>query len=110
MFARTVKPNGPTATHAVVVVRKGSGITLDKLLKCDKSLTFCMGDSPSRTSGTLAPMTPPNFAPRGMSDPNDCFSTVRSTNHGPGGEPVRCGARPAGRRHQQHRLDGRGWR
>jgi phosphonate transport system substrate-binding protein len=78
VFARTVKPNGPDGYNAVVVVRKGSGITLDKLLKCDKSLTFGMGDAKS-TSGTLAPMTY-LFAPRGI-DPNDCFSTVRSTNH-----------------------------
>lgn len=78
VFARTVKPNGPDGYNAVVVVRKGSGVTLDKLLKCDKSLTFGMGDAKS-TSGTLAPMTY-LFAPRGI-DPNDCFRTVRSTNH-----------------------------
>lgn len=78
VFARTVKPNGPDGYNAVVIVRKGSGVTLAKLLKCDKSLTFGMGDAKS-TSGTLAPMTY-LFAPRGI-DPNDCFRTVRSTNH-----------------------------
>ncbi|KRB51048.1 MAG: phosphate/phosphite/phosphonate ABC transporter substrate-binding protein [Pseudomonadota bacterium] len=78
VFARTVKPNGPDGYNAVVIVKKGSGITLEKLLKCDKSLTFGMGDAKS-TSGTLAPMTY-LFAPRGV-DPNSCFRTVRSTNH-----------------------------
>ena len=78
VFARTVKPNGPDGYQAVIVVRKGSGITLDRLLKCDRTLNFGMGDAKS-TSGTLAPMTY-LFAPRGV-DPNTCFKTVRSANH-----------------------------
>jgi phosphonate transport system substrate-binding protein len=78
VFARTVKPNGPDGYQAVIIVKKGSGITLDRLLKCDKSLDFGLGDAKS-TSGTLAPMTY-LFAPRGI-DPNTCFKTVRSANH-----------------------------
>ena len=78
VFARTVKPNGPDGYQAVIVVKKGSGITLDRLLKCDRTLNFGMGDAKS-TSGTLAPMTY-LFAPRGV-DPNTCFKTVRSANH-----------------------------
>lgn len=78
VFARTVKPNGPDGYQAVIVVKKGSGITLDKLLTCDRTLNFGMGDAKS-TSGTLAPMTY-LFAPRGV-DPNTCFKTVRSANH-----------------------------
>lgn len=78
VFARTVKPNGPDGYQAVIVVKKGSGITLDRLLKCDRKLNFGMGDAKS-TSGTLAPMTY-LFAPRGL-DPNTCFKTVRSANH-----------------------------
>ncbi|MBP7700974.1 MAG: phosphate/phosphite/phosphonate ABC transporter substrate-binding protein [Phenylobacterium sp.] len=78
VFARTVKPNGPDGYQAVIVVKKGSGITLDKLLKCDRTLNFGMGDAKS-TSGTLAPMTY-LFAPRSV-DPNTCFKTVRSANH-----------------------------
>ena len=74
----TVKPNGPDGYQAVIVVKKGSGITLDRLLKCDRTLNFGMGDAKS-TSGTLAPMTY-LFAPRGV-DPNTCFKTVRSANH-----------------------------
>ena len=78
VFARTVKPNGPDGYQAVIVVKKGSGITLDRLLKCDQTLNFGMGDAKS-TSGTLAPMTY-LFAPKGI-DPNACFKTVRSANH-----------------------------
>ena len=78
VFARTVKPNGPDGYQAVIVVRKGSGITLERLLKCDRTLNFGMGDAKS-TSGTLAPMTY-LFAPRGI-DPNTCFKTLRSANH-----------------------------
>ena len=78
VFARTVKPNGPDGYQAVIVVKKGSGITLDRLLNCDQTLNFGMGDAKS-TSGTLAPMTY-LFAPKGI-DPNACFKTVRSANH-----------------------------
>lgn len=78
VFARTVKPNGPDGYQAVIVVKKGSGITLERLLTCDRTLNFGMGDAKS-TSGTLAPMTY-LFAPRGI-DPNTCFKTVRSANH-----------------------------
>jgi len=78
VFARTVKPNGPDGYQAVIVVKKGSGITLGRLLTCDRTLNFGMGDAKS-TSGTLAPMTY-LFAPRGI-DPNTCFKTVRSANH-----------------------------
>ncbi|WP_309645390.1 phosphate/phosphite/phosphonate ABC transporter substrate-binding protein [Phenylobacterium sp.] len=78
VFARTAKPNGPDGYQAVVVVKKGSGVTLEKLLACDKKLNFGMGDAKS-TSGTLAPMTY-LFSPRGI-DPNACFKTLRSANH-----------------------------
>ena len=78
VFARTTDPNGTDGYNAIVVVKKGSGLTLDKLLACDKSLDFGMGDAKS-TSGTLAPMTY-LFAPKGVS-PQDCFKTVRSANH-----------------------------
>lgn len=78
VFARTVNPSGVDGYQSVVVVKKGSGITLERLLKCDRTLNFGMGDAKS-TSGTLAPMTF-LFAPRGI-DPNTCFKTVRSANH-----------------------------
>jgi phosphonate transport system substrate-binding protein len=53
-------------------------VTLDRILKCDKTLNFGMGD-PKSTSGTLAPMTF-LFAPRNI-DPATCFKNVRSANH-----------------------------
>lgn len=78
VFARSVNPSGVDGYEAVILVKKGSGLTLDKILKCDKTLNFGMGDAKS-TSGTLAPMTY-LFAPRGI-DPNACFKTVKSANH-----------------------------
>lgn len=78
VFARSVNPSGVDGYEAVIIVPKGSGMTLEKLLKCDKTVDFGMGDAKS-TSGTLAPMTY-LFAPRGI-DPNTCFKTVRSANH-----------------------------
>ena len=78
VFARSVNPSGIDGYEAVIIVRKGSGLTLDKLLACDRTIDFGMGDAKS-TSGTLAPMTY-LFAPRKI-DPAGCFKTVRSANH-----------------------------
>lgn len=77
VFARTTHPHGPDGYQGVILVKKGSGITLDRLLKCDHTLDFGMGDAKS-TSGTLAPMTY-LFGPRGI-DPAKCFKTVRSAS------------------------------
>jgi phosphonate transport system substrate-binding protein len=77
VFARTTHPDGPDGYQGVIIVRKGSGVTLDKLLKCDRTLDFGMGDAKS-TSGTLAPMTY-LFGPRNI-DPKTCFKTVRSAS------------------------------
>ncbi len=78
VFARSVNPTGIDGYEAVIIVKKGSGITLDKIMACDKTLNFGMGD-PKSTSGTLAPMTF-LFAPRNL-DPSACFKNVRSANH-----------------------------
>ncbi len=75
---RTADPDGRQSYESVLIVRKGSGITLDKILKCDKSLSFGIGDSKS-LSGTLAPLTY-LFTPRGI-DPQSCFKVVRSASH-----------------------------
>ena len=77
VFARTTHPNGHDGYQGVIIVKKGSGITLDKLLACGKTLDFGMGDAKS-TSGTLAPNTY-LFGPRGI-DPAKCFQTVRSAS------------------------------
>ncbi|RAK63272.1 phosphate/phosphite/phosphonate ABC transporter substrate-binding protein [Phenylobacterium kunshanense] len=78
VFARSVNPTGIDGYEAVIIVKKGSGVTLDRILACDRTLSFGMGD-PKSTSGTLAPMTY-LFAPRKI-DPATCFKTVRSANH-----------------------------
>src|SRR5947209_10041445 len=44
VFARTTHPTGPDGYQGVIVVKKGSGLTLDRLLKCDGTLAFGMGD------------------------------------------------------------------
>ena len=77
VFARTTHPNGHDGYQGVIIVKKGSGITLEKLLACGKALDFGMGDAKS-TSGTLAPNTY-LFGPRGI-DPTTCFKTVRSAS------------------------------
>jgi len=78
VLGRVVDAGGEATYKSVLIVRKGSGITLDKVLKCDKSLTFGIGDAQS-TSGTLAPLTF-LFNPRGIV-PAQCFKTVRSASH-----------------------------
>ncbi len=78
VFSRSVNPSGVDGYEAVIIVKAGSGLTLEEILRCDKSLDFGMGD-PKSTSGTLAPMTF-LFAPRKL-DPSTCFKTVRSANH-----------------------------
>ena len=77
MIARAVNAQGG-AYKSVLIVRKGSGVTLDKVLKCDKTLSFGLGDTKS-TSGTLAPMAF-LFTPKGV-DPQTCFKQVRSASH-----------------------------
>jgi phosphonate transport system substrate-binding protein len=78
VFARTMDPSGIDGYRSILVVPAKSKLTLDAILKCDKSLNFGIGDAKS-TSGTLAPMTY-LFAPRGIK-PTECFKTVRSANH-----------------------------
>jgi phosphonate transport system substrate-binding protein len=78
VFARTADLTGSESYYSVLIVNKASGITLDKVLKCDHTLTFGMGD-PQSTSGTLAP-TAFLFQPRHI-NPQTCFKTVRSASH-----------------------------
>ena len=70
VFAHTTHPDGDRGYKSIVIVRKGSGLTLDKVLTCDHTLSFGMGDAKS-TSGTLAPKAW-LFEPRGI-DPQTCF-------------------------------------
>jgi len=78
VFARTVDLEGRDTYSSVIIVNKARGLTLNRILACDHTLNFGMGD-PKSTSGTLAPMTY-LFRPRGI-DPNTCFKSVRSAAH-----------------------------
>jgi phosphonate transport system substrate-binding protein len=79
VFARTFDPSGVDGYRSVLIVPAKSKLTLEKVLKCDRTLTLGMGDVLS-TSGTLAPLTY-LFGPRGI-DPAKCFKQVRSgSNH-----------------------------
>lgn len=66
------------AYQSVLITRKGSGVTLDDVLKCGKKLNFGIGD-PKSTSGTLAPMAY-IFVPHDI-EPARCFKTVKSAEH-----------------------------
>ena len=78
VIARTVNKEGSDSYRSTLIVKVGSGITLDQVLACGKRFDFGIGDAQS-TSGTLAPMAF-LFNPRNI-DPAQCFKTVRSANH-----------------------------
>ena len=78
VIARTVDQGGADSYRSTLIVKHGSGITLDAVLACGKRFDFGIGDAQS-TSGTLAPMTF-LFNPRDIR-PEDCFKTARSANH-----------------------------
>lgn len=78
VIARTVNREGDDSYRSTLIVRTGSGITLEDVLACGKRHDFGIGDAQS-TSGTLAPMAF-LFNPRGIK-PAECFKTVRSANH-----------------------------
>ena len=78
VFARSSDPSGVDGYQSVLIANTRSPITLETLLRCDRTLSFGLGDARS-TSGTLAPVTY-LFAPRNI-EPERCFKTVRSANH-----------------------------
>ncbi|MEJ6791107.1 phosphate/phosphite/phosphonate ABC transporter substrate-binding protein [Brevundimonas sp. BR2-1] len=78
VIARTVNKEGLDSYRSTLIVRTGSGITLDQVMACGKRFDFGIGDAQS-TSGTLAPMAF-LFNPRNVV-PAQCFKTVRSANH-----------------------------
>ncbi|GAA0651148.1 phosphate/phosphite/phosphonate ABC transporter substrate-binding protein [Brevundimonas lenta] len=78
VIARTVNKEGMDSYRSTLIVRAGSGITLEQVLACGQRYNFGIGDAQS-TSGTLAPMTF-LFNPRQIV-PAQCFKTVRSANH-----------------------------
>lgn len=78
VIGRVIDAGGADSYTSVLIVRKGSGITLDDVMKCDKRFSFGLGDAKS-TSGTLAPMAY-LFTPRNI-EPAKCFKAVRSASH-----------------------------
>jgi phosphonate transport system substrate-binding protein len=78
VLGRVIDAGGDATYKSVLIVHKGSGITLDKVLACGKKYTFGLGD-PQSTSGTLAPMAY-IFTPKGI-EPSNCFKAVRSASH-----------------------------
>ena len=78
VLGRVIDAGGDATYKSILIVKKGSGITLDKVLACEKKYSFGIGD-PQSTSGTLAPMAY-LFTPRGV-DPTTCFKTVKSSSH-----------------------------
>ena len=78
VIARTVNKEGLDSYRSTLIVRTGSGITLEQVLACGKRFDFGIGDAQS-TSGTLAPMAF-LFNPRNIV-PAQCFRNVRSANH-----------------------------
>lgn len=78
VIARTVNKEGLDSYRSTLIVRAGSGITLEQVMACGQRFDFGIGDAQS-TSGTLAPMAF-LFNPRNIV-PAQCFKTVRSANH-----------------------------
>jgi phosphonate transport system substrate-binding protein len=78
VLGRVIDAGGDATYTSVLIAKKGSGITLDKVLACGQKYSFGLGDAKS-TSGTLAPMAY-LFTPKGI-EPAKCFKTVRSASH-----------------------------
>ncbi|EJL34254.1 phosphate/phosphite/phosphonate ABC transporters, periplasmic binding protein [Caulobacter sp. AP07] len=78
VFARTFDPSGTDGYKSVIIVPADSKLTVEGLLKCDRTLNFGIGDKKS-TSGTLAPMTY-LFIPANKK-PETCFKAVLSASH-----------------------------
>jgi phosphonate transport system substrate-binding protein len=74
VFARAAPMQGSDGDHAVLMVNAKSKVTLERALKCDRTLTLGLGDAHS-TAGSLAPETY-LFAPRGLWAAK-CFRQVR---------------------------------
>ena len=78
VLGRVIQGGGEATYESVIITRKDSGITLDKLLQCGQHYNFGLGD-PESTSGTLAPMAY-LFIPKNV-DPAKCFKAVRNASH-----------------------------
>jgi phosphonate transport system substrate-binding protein len=78
VFASTLGPDGVDGYQSVLIVNARSDITLDRIMKCDRTLSFGQAD-PISTSGYVAPIAF-FFGPSDI-QPQKCFSSVRTANH-----------------------------
>lgn len=80
VFSQQVATDGTRGYYSHVLVHKDNAKinNLTDLLKCDKSLTFGIGD-PNSTSGYLVPSF--YVFAQNKADPKTCFKTVRTANH-----------------------------
>jgi phosphonate transport system substrate-binding protein len=78
VFARTLGPGGVDGYQSVLIANAKGGVTLDKILKCDRTLSFGQAD-PISTSGYVAPVAF-FFGPNNI-QPEKCFASVRTSNH-----------------------------
>jgi phosphonate transport system substrate-binding protein len=78
VLGRVIDSGGADSYTSVLIVKKGSKIALDDVLKCGKRYTLGIGDANS-TSGTLAPMSY-LFTPHEIT-PAECFRAVRPASH-----------------------------
>jgi phosphonate transport system substrate-binding protein len=79
VVAQVVARDGRTGYYSHVIVHANSPyVTIDDILKCDRSIDFSIGD-PNSTSGFLVPVAY-IFAPRNI-DPKACFKTLRNASH-----------------------------
>jgi phosphonate transport system substrate-binding protein len=99
VFARTFANGDTDGDRALLLVDAKSRLTLQRVMKCDRTLTISLGDARSVT-GTLAPMAY-LFAPAGI-DPRRCFRQVRAASPAANLEAV-------ARRHVDLATEGSGW-
>ena len=78
VFARTLGPGGVDGYQSLLIVGAKSNITLDRIKKCDRTLSFGQADAIS-TSGYVAPIAF-YFGPNNI-QPEKCFASVRTSNH-----------------------------
>ncbi|MBZ0261307.1 MAG: phosphonate ABC transporter substrate-binding protein [Hyphomicrobiales bacterium] len=79
VFVQSVDVEGNPGYWSLVIAHKDSPIvSVEDVLKCDKSLSFGNGD-PNSTSGFLVPSVY-LFSAKGV-EPRDCFKAVTNANH-----------------------------
>jgi phosphonate transport system substrate-binding protein len=78
VFAAAVRADRVGGYTGVMIVRAGGGLTFERVIACDRSLSFGAAD-PQSTSGVLAPIAT-LWGPRGL-DPETCFKTSRTGSH-----------------------------